>query len=263
MKFILLCTVLFLLSSLVLPIPLKPAPWSSRTLSQMKNYLDRFFPPSNKAGGQTLEGRIKTMQRFFHLTATGKLNSETEEVMNQPRCGVPDVMDFTTFPGNPRWKKTYLTYRFINYTPDLPRFVVNEIIKKAFKVWSDVTPLTFQQVFSGDADILIRFARYAHGDSNPFDGNGGILAHAFAPGSGIGGDAHFDEDEQWSEYNRGVNLFLVAAHEFGHSLGLGHTNVRGALMFPTYSFINPEAFSLSYDDKQGIQSLYGPKRDNF
>lgn len=58
-------------------------------------------------------------------------------------------------------------------------------------------------------------------------------------------------------YIVGVNLFLVAAHEFGHSLGLGHTNVRGALMFPTYSFINPEAFSLSYDDRQGIQSLYG------
>lgn len=59
----------------------------------------------------------------------------------------------------------FLTYRFINYTPDLPRFVVNEIIKKAFKVWSDVTPLTFQQVFSGQADILIRFARYGEAAS--------------------------------------------------------------------------------------------------
>lgn len=49
----------------------------------------------------------------------------------------------------------------------------------------------------------------------------------------------------------------MAAHEFGHSLGLSHSNVPGALMFPTYSFRDPARFSLSTDDIRGIQSLYG------
>lgn len=56
----------------------------------------------------------------------------------------------------------------------------------------------------------------------------------------FGGDAHFDATEAWSINSyRGTNLFQVAAHEFGHSLGLSHSDVRSALMAPFYRGYDP------------------------
>lgn len=54
----------------------------------------------------------------------------------------------------------------------------------------------------------------------------------------------------------GTSLFAVAAHEFGHSLGLSHSSVAGALMFPWYQGLKPN-FQLPEDDRHGIQQLYG------
>ncbi|XP_030055222.1 matrilysin isoform X2 [Microcaecilia unicolor] len=215
---------------------------------------------TNKALKNVFEEKLKEMQKFFGLIVTGHLNPSTIDIMKKPRCGVPDMADFRAFPGRPRWTRKLITYRILNFTPDLSTTDVIEAIQNAFKVWSDVTPLQFRRVSSEEADILIRFASRSHGDSFPFDGPGNILAHAFAPGSGIGGDSHFDEDEKWSKTSAGFNLFLVAAHEFGHALGLDHSNVPGALMFPTYSYVNPSKFQLSRDDIRGIQSLYGRRR---
>ena len=58
-------------------------------------------------------------------------------------------------------------------------------------------------------------------------------------------------------FRTGYNLFLVAAHEFGHSLGLDHSKDPGALMFPIYTYTGKSHFVLPDDDVQGIQSLYG------
>ncbi|KAM4796437.1 matrix metalloproteinase-18-like [Rhinophrynus dorsalis] len=197
------------------------------------------------------------MQDFFGLEVTGKLDEETMEMMQQPRCGVSDVGDFSAFPGRPVWKKKDITYRILNYTPDMKQADIERAIQKAFKVWSDVTPLTFTRVYEGVSDIEISFAAQVHNDFYPFDGPYGTLAHAFAPGNNIGGDAHFDEDESWTSGSAGFNLFLVAAHEFGHSLGLSHSNDPSALMYPTYHYTDPTQFQLPQDDVNGIQFLYG------
>ena len=81
-----------------------------------------------------------------------------------------------------------------------------------------------------------------------------MLAHAYFPEDGR---AHFDEDEQYTDATpSGTNLLQVAVHEFGHSLGLQHSNVQGSIMFPTYSGYVPN-MSLHQDDINGIQYLYG------
>ena len=56
--------------------------------------------------------------------------------------------------------------------------------------------------------------------------------------------------------NAGVDLFMVAAHEFGHALGLAHSSNTEALMYPWYQEYVP-GYKLPYDDVAGIQSLYG------
>jgi hypothetical protein len=55
-------------------------------------------------------------------------------------------------------------------------------ISKAFKYWSDYSELNFQEVcMSCPADLVIDFNEADHKDGNPFDGESGVLAHAYFP----------------------------------------------------------------------------------
>lgn len=80
-------------------------------------------------------------------------------------------------------------------------------LRRALQTWTNVAPLTFTER-DGDtsADFQVLFGAGTHTDfedDDAFDGEGGVLAHAFYPYSGnnedvTDGDAHFDEDETWT-----------------------------------------------------------------
>lgn len=204
-------------------------------------------------------------QQFQGLPLSDQLDEATIGQMSLPRCGVPDapVGEFVA-QGN-KWSKTDLTYGFQEFTSDLTPAQIRGAIASAFQLWSRVTPLTFREVSLGsNPDIIVRFTTGDHNDDFPFDGVGNVLAHAFFPppnGGNLAGDTHFDDAETWSVTlpTSGRDLATVAAHEFGHALGLSHSQVQGALMAPTYR--GPQRF-LSQDDINGIQSLYGDANNN-
>lgn len=85
---------------------------------------------------------ISSYQATFGLQVTGFADEVTLKLMNTPRCGVSDNIKALR---DTKWNKNNLSYRFDNYTPDLLRSQVRSVTGKAFKYWSDVTPLKFTE----------------------------------------------------------------------------------------------------------------------
>ena len=156
------------------------------------------------------------------------------------------------------WDKQDIAYSFENGTAQLEGEVERDVIRRAFALWAEQTSLTFTEVTDNStADIVIAWAVGDHGDGDPFDGPGDVLAHASFPNPYDKSQVflHFDDDEHWVDSEtRDVDLLTVAAHEIGHTLGLAHSSDPDALMFASYS--GAHRF-LSEDDIAGIQSLYG------
>nr|CAA46638.1 hatching enzyme [Paracentrotus lividus] len=224
----------------------------------LKAHLEKFgyTPPGSTFGEANLNytSAILDFQEHGGINQTGILDADTAELLSTPLCGVPDVLPFVT--SSITWSRNQpVTYSFGALTSDLNQNDAKDEIRRAFRVWDDVSGLSFREVpDTTSVDIRIKFGSYDHGDGISFDGRGGVLAHAFLPRNG---DAHFDDSETWTIGTRsGTNLFQVAAHEFGHSLGLYHSTVRSALMYPYYQGYVPN-FRLDSDDIAGIRSLYG------
>ncbi|MEJ7638481.1 MAG: matrixin family metalloprotease [Singulisphaera sp.] len=109
---------------------------------------------------------------------------------------------------------------------------------------------SYQQGDPGFGDI--RIGGYNYGNST--------LASAFMPppanNFSVAGDFDFNTGQTFN-LNRIYDLFTVAAHEMGHSLGLHHSSVYSSQMYPYYGGAKS---ALATDDINGIRSIYGGAR---
>ncbi|KAI9111017.1 hypothetical protein K1719_017892 [Acacia pycnantha] len=253
-------------------------------MSELKRYFHNFgyFPHKTTPFNFTdefdseFESAVTLYQKKLGLSVSGKLDSNTISTIMAPRCGISDAAasssraihstrHFAYFDGRPRWVRgspMNLSYAF---TPDamITRLSMTEIrtaFENAFSRWASVIPVNFLETSDYEtADIRIGFYLGDHGDGEPFDGVLGILGHAFSPENGR---LHLDAVEMWAvDFDRegskvAVDLESVATHEIGHVLGLAHTNVQEAIMYPSLSPRKSKR-DLRMDDVLGIQALYG------
>ncbi|XP_031625576.1 matrix metalloproteinase-2-like [Contarinia nasturtii] len=221
----------------------------------------------NSVSKQQLKDAIKSFQQSNRIPVTGVIDDNSCKLLNRPQCGgmiLPNALSdykhrsrrFASF--ELKWPRTNLTWRLINENmTNLDENWAREILQQALEVWSHETPLNFREVDAKRVDIEIGFSRDLQA---LFNTTQRILGYANPPNP-IKVLLRFDADQNWAsssddnDYST-ADLMYTAVHELGHALGLDHSNVEDAIMYPAYKIVFK---GLHEDDRKGIQNLYGPR----
>jgi hypothetical protein len=207
---------------------------------------------------------ITQFQRFFGLKVTGKLEDSTLRAMAIVRCGLPDPAARARYVAQCPWTAALpIHFTFGGGSTSISDDDALAAVMRAISTWNPVdvpNVPTFQKVdanpdlviawFKEDPDLGFASTTYAHADFPPAC----PVINKNPPPTPL----HFnDKDMSWT--NNPVpglaDVESVALHELGHVLGLGHSAVAGAVMFPALE-LGSLLRTLSADDHEGLLSLY-------
>ena len=84
-----------------------------------------------------------------------------------------------------------------------------------------------------------------------------VTSYSYSGSTMTEGDIVFNTAWTWDSYRgslrSAIDIQRVALHELGHLIGLAHSSVSNAIMYPSIN----DSYLLTADDISGIQSLYG------
>jgi len=199
---------------------------------------------------------VAIFQAHHGLASTGVASAATLGLMMQPRCGNPVIHGETAeakWHHDAQWSSPYafggtFTYRIPNIPPGWTRTQASNAVANAFNVWEAQAGVNFIEVLPTDPSQAII-------DFGPIDGPDGILGQCY--NNYWGGSRYaitIDTSERWVFGGTpSVNVTLV--HEIGHMLGLDHSGLGNAIMFPSVSTSAAPA-TLADDDLAAVIRRY-------
>jgi hypothetical protein len=164
------------------------------------------------------------------------------------------------------WGQRPVPYLINPANQDLAESSVEAAVRAGADVWANQSNASIGFAYSGrsaqtttgyDATNLVVFRNAS---------NGSAIATAYYWSSGgriidadiVFWDAGFQFFAGAAGCSGGFYIEDIAAHEFGHALGLGHSTVAGATMYPSVSSCNTGPRTLSADDIAGALFIYPP-----
>jgi hypothetical protein len=238
-----------------------------------------FEPLVKKAPADTtlydanLAEAVRRYQENMGVEATGSADAETLTRMQPRTCSHPDGYELPG-RGHEHTNNKYIvnshTAGFSWSLDSFPvgtwpntnkRSTIEGLVQQMVDQWKTVHPAGFPKVAPGTGSVRLRFVSI---DGRATDSNGdGQCDSGCVAGRAGGSVIDFDKDELWEFTGtptttvpwpqRRVDFRGILLHEFGHSIGLGHSSLEDAAMY--YQYVRGSVKrTISRDDTTAIRA---------
>lgn len=222
-------------------------------------------PASPDRFDTVIEQALMIFQRIYKLPQTGTLNDETRILISAPRCGVPDsplqMLDNAPFRINGKWAQKKITSFPSLIGRPIPRYITRQQFSNivlACRNSFNAESAKCKFVPSRDQFPNINYA-FSRKNEMSKKHLGICYYHTENRTKKMQmASIQINSDFLWRVDNNGnpYDLHSVFLHELGHAIGLGHSDLTSAVMYPSIP-ANTSKRNFAAPDIAGIDFLYG------